>query len=246
MDAYKPTPGFTLCGVLLKEGAETEALTNTLREFKLTHIGRDDVPLHWHHIRHKKGDFGFLGDSQRSNRFYASLHDILANTDFIIIAATVQKQDYQAQFGSGPADSFLPALPYSLCLNFVIERFLHFLWNHGQASARVVAESRGRSENSQLQMEYLRLQLEGTQYISEKWIRYHLRPVIKFHRKEDCIPGLELADVVCPVIATRSRLREGKVKRWDLVKSKVYDGGEGRPESYGLKIFPIAATGDMF
>ena len=247
LERLSPTyPVFVLCGIILRDGYPTRKVGRAIGRIKDCHLCNDEVPLHWFNITSKNKDFSMLGDAPRNTAFHSELDALRRDPDYRIIAAAINKDDFLKEYRSNPIDSFLPGSPYAICLDFVVERFLHFLWNHEQSKGKLIAESRGERENSELQLEFLRLGLCGTQYVSEKWVRYHLRPVIRFRRKEECVAGLELADIVAGPIGSKCLDRGGVPLGWDSLKHQFYDGEQGRPESYGLKVFPEPAAGDMF
>ena len=247
LERLSPTyPVFVLCGIILRDGYPTRKVGRAIGRIKDCHLCNDEVPLHWFNITSKNKDFSMLGDAPRNAAFHSELDALRRDPDYRIIAAAINKDDFLKEYRSNPIDSFLPGSPYAICLDFVVERFLHFLWNHEQSKGKLIAESRGERENSELQLEFLRLGLCGTQYVSEKWVRYHLRPVIRFRRKEECVAGLELADIVAGPIGSKCLDRRGVPLGWDSLKHQFYDGEQGRPESYGLKVFPEPAEGDMF
>jgi len=246
LDQMLNYPIFTLCGIVIRDGYPTRRINRALGKIKDDCLQSDEIPLHWFNICTRNKHYSILGDPTRNRRFHNDLDVLRTGSDYTIIAAVIDKMKFFKQCSTEPVDSFLPVSPYAICLDFIIERFLHFLWNHGQSKGRVIAEARGERENSELQYEFLRLGLYGTQYASERWMRYHLRPVIKFRQKKECVCGLELADIVAGPIAAKCLNRQGTPLGWDSLKGRFYDGGEGRPESYGLKIFPDPATPDMF
>ena len=113
-------------------------------------------------------------------------------------------------------------------------------------SGLVIAERIGPKEATQLMNEYSRLQLEGTQYISDSWFRYQLAESIIFGEKQDLMPGLEMTDVIARPIAEKVIDPSHTPVRWEPIRKKFYDGGQGRPESYGLKVFPTPVGNDFF
>lgn len=164
---------------------------------------------------------------------------LIEEVDFTVIAAVVRTDDYYRQYSGSQVDRFLPSSVYSLCLDFIMERAVHFLSSGNRSGlGRAVAESRERREDALLQYEYVRLQLEGTQYASDSWFRQQLSPTIEFKTKGENICGLQLVDILARPIAEKVVDPLTPVRRWDAVRAKLYDGEQGRPESYGLKVFP--------
>ncbi len=134
-----------------------------------------------------------------------------------------------------------------MCLDFVVERYVHFLYYiGGDAHGIVLAESRGPLEDAKVQQEYVRLMIEGTQYHSASWFRYQLAPFIKFLPKQSNHTGLQIADLAARPCADKVLAPQSQPPRWVVFRKKLYDGGEGRPESYGLKAFPNSTADLIF
>lgn len=112
------------------------------------------------------------------------------------------------------------------------------LRKRGGAVGQTFAESRERREDALLQYEFVRLQLEGTRYLSPSGFRQQLSPTIEFRTKGNNLPGLQIADIAARPIAEWVKTRDNNTHRWNVFKPKLYDGSQGRPGSYGLKVFP--------
>ena len=110
----------------------------------------------------------------------------------------------------------------------------------------VYAESRGPLEDVQVQQEYIRLQIEGTQFQSASWFRYQLQRFIEFVPKRRNHTGLQIADLAARPCADKVLAPGSEPERWGVLRPKIYDGGVGRPESYGLKSFPTACALEIF
>ncbi|MEK9137306.1 MAG: DUF3800 domain-containing protein [Bacteroidota bacterium] len=179
--------------------------------------------------------------------FEKELSEFIEQVPFDVVAAVVLKREHFQQYGNNPIDAFLPSSIYSVCLDFIMERSVHFLSHKGNgAYGRIVAESREKREDAILQYEFVRLQLEGTQYISGSWFRQQLSPTIEFRVKADNVAGLQLVDVLARPIAEKALSPGMPSVRWQAIKIKFYDGCQDRPESYGLKVFPVPVDRDFF
>jgi hypothetical protein len=102
----------------------------------------------------------------------------------------------------------------------------------------VFAESRGDREDAEVHAEFIRLLLEGTQWQTDGWFRYQLRPYLEFLPKARNITGLQIADLGARPIAEKILQPTSTPERWSLFRSRFYDGVEGRPSSFGLKVYP--------
>lgn len=209
-------------------------------------IGRSSI-THEPYLRPPKLRYRLRRMENGPELFEQELGTLISEVPFTLISAVVLKSEYYQIYGDAPVDRFLPSSIYNLCLNFIIERVVHFLSSADKgALGSVVAESRERREDALLQYEFVRLQLEGTQYVSPSWVRQQLTPTIEFKVKADNICGLQLVDLFARPVAEKIMTPETSISRWDLIKGKFYDGGQGRPESYGLKVFPTSVDSEIF
>jgi len=246
--AGDPFPVFCLCGIIVNRD-HFAAFDRRWRTWKAHNLGSALVEVHEPNVRKRSKEF-HRDSRQQEQGLIDALSRELSDLDFVCIAGAIDKRSFAALHPSGRVDDFLPTSGYLMCVDFVIERFVHFLYHAGRdAQGLVVAESRGLREDAEVHAEFLRLQVEGTQWNSEKWFRYQLRPYIEFERKDRNHSGLQIADLVARPIAERILRPTTSPERWEVIKSKLYDGGQGRPESYGLKVFPTPrrnlVTGEM-
>lgn len=239
-------PLFCLCGVIVD--VERYATFDRLwKTWKAKWLGSRRVIVHEPDVRKRSHHFHVTGDPAREQAILDSLAAQLAELEFWCIAAVIDKRRFAQLYASGNVDDFLPKSGYLMCVDFIFERFVHFLYYAGEnAQGAVIAESRGLREDAEVHAEFLRLQLEGTQWHAEHQFRGQLRPFIEFKRKDCNSSGLQIADLVARPVAEKVREPEATPERWQSVASKFYDGGKERRSSYGLKIFPTPETEEIF
>lgn len=241
---HDPFPVFCLCGIIV-DASTYPSLDRKWKAWKQRWLQSRRVIVHEPDLRKLSGRF-FDPDKSRAARRVASLNTTLHSLSFFVIAAAIHKREVNTSPNNLPADDFLPASTYLVCLDFILERFTHFLCHVGNgAQGRVFAESRGLREDAEVNHEYLRLHLEGTRFIPESQFRGYLHPSIRFERKGSNSSGLQFADVLARPIADKVRNPESDPPRWDIAVSKFYDGGQERKGSYGLKVFPTTGL-DLF
>jgi hypothetical protein len=239
-----PFPVFCLCGIAISRERYAE-FDRHWKTWKAEWLGSQHVRVHEPDLRHWKHPFG-ISDPQRRQALETSLDDILRRLPFIAFAGVIDKQQLARQYPTVHVDDFLPNSGYLMAVDFVVERFVHYLY-YGAADAYglVVAESRGTREDAEVHAEFLRLLLEGTQWQSNSWFRYQLRSYVEFYKKGLNHSGLQVADLIARPIAEKVLNPHSDPKRWDAVAAKFYDGGVGRPHSYGLKIFPALESAKL-
>jgi hypothetical protein len=208
-------------------------------------LGKRDASVHEPSVRTRSGRF-YDADPARAQAKIDSLDKRLQSLPFTCIASAIDKRRFSEMYPSGQVDDFLPTSAYLMCVDFIMERFTHFLCHAGNgAQGSVRAESRGLREDAEVHHEYLRLHLEGTQFCSGSQFRGYLRPFIQFERKDGNSTGLQVADLMARPLADKILDPGGTPARWEVVASKLYDGTQGRRSSYGFKIFP-ATDVDLF
>lgn len=230
-------PVFCLCGVIVNRD-DYRALDRHWKTWKAAWLGSSRVQVHEPDVRRRSDRF-HNPDPVREQELLDALAEELSTLQFTCIAGVIDKKSFATAHPNGLVDEFLPTSGYLMCIDFVIERFVHFLYHAGgDARGLVFAESRGLREDAEVHAEFIRLQLEGTQWQSEDWFRYQLRPFIEFEPKDRNTSGLQVADLAARPIAEKVLDPSTTPERWQVILSKLYDGGQGRPMSYGLKVYP--------
>lgn len=224
-------PLFVLAFCVFHKRYYAEHVIPSLHKFKFAHFGHDLIVLHEHDIRKEKGEFRFVSRAYRE-RFLAELTDIIDASHFILISSVIDKARLLIQ---GDEKKH----PYHLALGFCLETLYELLQHRGQDDAltHVVVESRGKREDTELELEFRRI-CDGSNRLSKP-----LPFDIIFADKRANSPGLQLADLVArPVgISVLRPLQENRA--FEILKRKFFrsgsreDGSEG-VENWGLKQFP--------
>jgi hypothetical protein len=238
-------PAFALSGVFI-DYDKYRAVDRTWKTWKSSWLGSPGIVVHEPEVRRRTAHF-YRPDPNDEQALLESLEGQLGQLEYGLISAVINKNELHAAYGDEAVDDFLPVSQYLMALDFVIERFVHFLYySADDARGIVLAESRGTLEDALVQHEYVRLMIEGTQYHSASWFRYQLAPFVEFLPKARNHTGLQLADLSARPCAEKVLAPNSRPERWDVFRSKLYDGGIGRPESYGLKAFPTSAAALIF
>lgn len=238
-------PVFALSGVVVP-AKQYEAFDLRWKTWKLDVLGSQDVLVHEPDVRKRSSTF--RGTSrEHGEEIQHSLNQMLSELEFSCIASVVDLGAFAERHPDQIVDDFLPASCYLMSIDFVLERFLHYLQTKGNfGRGLVVAESRGSKEDATVHAEFIRLHLEGTQFIPDGTFRYHLRPYIEFLRKGRNNSGLQVADLAARPLAEKVLNPEREPVRWSVFEPKLYDGGKSEPHKYGMKVFPIHAGNDPF
>ncbi len=232
-----PFPVFCLCGVIVDRDTYP-VFERIWKTWKAEFIGGPAQLVHEPDVRRRSRHF-YSADPVKQEEILKSLESTLASMEYSIVAAAIDKRAYHSLHGTSGVDDFLPASAYLMCVDFVIERFVHFLYYQGNdARGSVIAESRGAREDAEVHAEFIRLLLEGTQWQADGWFRNQLRPYVEFIKKDQNSSAMQVADLAARPIAEKVLQPDKMPERWHVFRPRLYDGCQGRPMSYGLKIYP--------
>lgn len=224
----KDFPVFVLALFICDQTIYSQHIVPAVHQLKMDYFGHDAVILHSRDIRKAQGEFGFLTNpSQRAN-FLKRLNDIMAESKYDLIASAIRKQEHRDRYGLH-ADN-----PYDLALTFSLERLLPLLEDQRQRKIQLIAESRGKKEDDELMLSFLRVVSRGTAYIkAERFKNVDFR--LKFVPKVMNILGTQLADLTAYPIARYVLNPSRPNPPYEVLKGKFY---RGRGSIYGLKVFP--------
>lgn len=160
--------------------------------------------LHRKAIINRRGAYSLLRDPAKEQSFNHDLLALIRNTPFTIISVVIDKKAHLQRY------KYLEH-PYSYCLEVILERYCGYL-DHIGARGDVMAESRGRTEDTALKKEYVRIYHAGTRYLpSEMAQRVLTSSQIKIKPKIANIAGLQLADLQAFPIKQEILLEEGRI-----------------------------------
>jgi hypothetical protein len=192
-----------LLGVWFREKDDYVAFSDDLEAFKRDLFGpRPDEPvlLHRTEIINRRGPFGILVNPDKQREFDDKLLTVIARARFRMVCAVINKKEHRDRY-------ITPMHPYHYCLQAVLDRYCGWL-NYKNAVGDVVAETRGKKEDRQLLGAYKTVYSGGTLMFQPP---FHGRALttteVKIRRKENNIPGLQLADTLAHPVK-QAMLRE--------------------------------------
>lgn len=222
-------PLFVLAGIIVdKEYAEGH-MTDRLRQFKRDLFGRDDFVLHTADITRNRGIFECVKDREFRERFYVALNDLMRTLEYKVVACAIRKQAHLAAYGLAALD------PYMLSLDVLVERFCFEIGN-AEGGGMIVAEKRNPTLDHELDLAWINLKVQGTRYMQAKDIEKRIVG-LSTRRKQDCIAGLEMADLVATPVG---RYVLGKQIKEDfrVIEGKFRRNRQGGFEGTGLVVLP--------
>ena len=196
-----------LMGVWFRQGDHYTVFADRLEQFKRDIFGpRPDKPviLHRSDIINRKGPFGLLRREELKKRFDDGLLAMIKDAQFRMICVIIDKKSHREHYAS-------PFHPYHYCLAAMLDRYSGWL-NYRSVVGDVMAESRGREEDLQLQEAYRRVYASGTLMFGRE---HHQRVLtskdIKVQPKKANIAGLQLADVLAYPVKQAYLSEKGRI-----------------------------------
>lgn len=226
-------PVFVLAFCVFHKRHYSEAIVPALEKLKFNHFGHDQVILHEHEIRKQKGVFRTLVGKEKQQTFISELDGIVENSNFILIATVIDKNQLRQQRAEADDNAYHLALAH--CMETLYE-FLQEKAEHDQKT-HVVVECRGKKEDRELELEFRRV-CDGNNRLG--------LPIpfeVLFSDKKAMSSGLQLADLVARPIGLNTLKPHQKNRAFETLKKKFYcdSGREGVGKGYegvGLKVLP--------
>ncbi|MCY3804806.1 MAG: DUF3800 domain-containing protein [Candidatus Saccharibacteria bacterium] len=149
----------------------------------------DKPPLHLSDIMAGKDNFIAIKDETIKQSFNQDFLSLVGDVDYQIITVVIDKNKHQ--------DKYLkPFHPYHWGLRCIMERYCSFLLSKN-SSGDVMAESRGKKEDRELQEAFSKFYDSSSDFASSINIQLRLaNNKIKFRQKIHLICGLEMADLL--------------------------------------------------
>jgi hypothetical protein len=161
-----------------------------LKQEHFPHNPDDPLVLVRRQIIARKGLFGVLRDHGSNDKWEKALIRFFGGMNAILFAVVIDKQTHLAQYGQSAYH------PYHYCLTILLERLRGCLKFLG-GCADVMAESRGKNEDAELETAYQFVWKHGTRYISASEFQKILTSRgLKMRKKEANIAGLQVADLL--------------------------------------------------
>ena len=121
-----------------------------------------------------------------------------------------------------------------------MEGLFHFLNTQGEQHLPIVADARGKREDSMLEKVFFRLMTQGTAKVSAEQFK-QLNCPLSFQSKKNNILGVQLADL-CAHPCARHILNPAKPNRaFEIARKRLYQ----RDGVSGWKMFPEKSNGHL-
>ncbi len=231
-------PYFALGGIAITQEA-ADAYGIAADAIKQHFFGRTDITFHEPLMRRNNEIYFFGGDTGKQAAFDQALDELVKNTPFVTLGSAVRKLAFQQEFAQTGIDPYLPTNSYVVAIIMILERYVDFLASQQiPLLGRVLFESLGPKEDAIHQMEYARILIEGTQWVSGSDFRQWLETGLRFQTKCGSNPG-ELADMFSrDLFEWVSGDCQVTPKRWHLFCEKAHSREDGLRGKFGIKVFP--------
>lgn len=231
---------FALGAVCLSEQACAKYRLDADR-IKTAFFGASDITFHEPMMRSRDRPFSFDGDTLKQADFDLAIETLIEQTEFTAFGVGIRKDGFAKDFVETGIDPYLPLDAYATSITMLLERYLdHLATSPTKLMGRLTLESQGPLEDACHQLEYARVLLEGSQWVSEKSFRQWLETGLRFIPKQGSDPT-ELADMLSRELYEwiRSDCLVAP-KFWRQFSRKIYCRGDGRMGKFGIKVFPDA------
>ena len=222
-------PIFVLGGVIMDMEYAVGPVAESMTAFKQKVFGRTDLHLHTADITRNKNGFERMKEPAFRARFYEELNELMRNLDYKVVACAIKKEEHLARYGLAALD------PYMLSLDILVERFCMEIGDVSDGGL-IVAEKRDPTLDRQLELAWINLKVQGTDFMQAKHIERRIQSLVLRDKSAD-IPGLQLADLVVTPIG-RKILNKRIKEDYHIVESKMRRSSSGRICGYGLVVLP--------
>ncbi|MCL2171707.1 MAG: DUF3800 domain-containing protein [Defluviitaleaceae bacterium] len=218
---------FCFAGLIIGKNEYVNEVIPKTNKLKLDVFGKTDIILHETDIRKASGDFACMINANTRETFWRGMHSIFNESDMKTVGACVSgiiKDIYNSE----NVNSY-----YHIALQIILENFAYFL-EQNSAKGSVIIES--TTSDKQITNLYHTIVSNGTLFLGRNIYQKHLT-TISFSIKQDNNLGLQLADFVPnPINREASGLKQKPHSLNDIIKAKMYDGGIGEKDRFGLKM----------
>ncbi len=215
----KDFPLFVLSAVVVERNYYVEKIVPEIAKLKLTFWNHEGVNLHSRDIRMSQGDFSFLQNSTRRNAFVERLNSLIKSSEFTLFISAIDKNKHKTSYGNEATN------PYDLALGHIFKNLQSFLEDNNEQNIPIVAESRGKNEDTQLINSFHQLISSNKDFVKLFSVNSNFcwpNFPITFRRKHDNIAGIQIADL-CAYPVARKILNPDKINHaFDIIYPHIY------------------------
>ena len=227
-------PVLALTGLLIS-AADYQILIDRINSLKQKYFPGKTVVLHRRDMRKYENGFEIFFDDNVKRKFYNDLNTILAESNYELISAVIDKARYIATFGKLVGD------PYQIALTSILERTLLRVEALPQVLVHIYIESRGKKEDKIVMERYNTLLHRGSQDAAPERFLAHFDDNIALRKKSDLEIGIEIADLCAYPIARYVLNNDQANPAFDVIRPKMKHNNSGNVIGFGVWLFPPTA-----
>lgn len=224
----KTFPVFALVMLACEVNEYVNHIVPQVYQLKMDFFGHEGVIIHSRDIRKAQGDFGYLTDPAKRQQFYARINALMSDCAYTLFAAVIHKHKYKEKYRDKP----LPV--YDLALELALEWLVPYLEKTNQDEVVLVAEARGKNEDNNLLLSFLKTLANGTDSISRQRFQ-QIKFRLEFKPKAMNIVGTQLADLAAYPIGRYVLDPNKENPAYEIIKGKICQEQDG---ATGLRILP--------
>ncbi|OII18177.1 3-deoxy-D-manno-octulosonic acid transferase [Curtobacterium sp. MCBA15_016] len=219
-------PMFVLAFCIFPVDLYVERIVPLVQRIKFDFFNHDMVVLHEREMRQSAPPFDILLNAKVRTAFMQRV-DSVFDERFGIVASAIRKHEFRARVG-------VDTSPYHVALEFGLERVFLQLQSKGVARSEtvVVFESRGRTEDRDLEREFGRILSTTKMRGMAETFRFAIAS------KQANSTGLQIADLVARPIGTHLLHPEQRNRAWDRILNRMPKSPAGSELGWGLKVYP--------
>jgi hypothetical protein len=179
-----------LTGVIMRLAYEQDEFTSCISALKMACFGTQNIVLHRRDIVNKTTPFEALLNPAIQVQFDSELMKLPAESPYRVFTAVLDKKEHAVRYRVWRFH------PYHYCLTVTLERYVQWL-ERTHTVGDVMAESRGKKENMQLEAAYRYLYKNGTDHVPANVFQQRLSSKeLKLQPKSANVAGLQLVDLI--------------------------------------------------
>lgn len=221
-------PIFILAGCLFESEYYEKTVIQEIDTFKKELFGNNKIILHTDDITRNKRGFEKIKEKDFRQNFYQRLNSLLDKLNFKILACAIRKDAHFEKYGLAAID------PYMLSLNCLVERFV-FELEAVDKQGIIIAESRNSILDNQLELAFLNLKVQGTNYISAVRVKKSIAQ-LSIREKKENIVGLQIADLIASPIGRNILGKKNQIDYKAI--ERRYRSKDGKYLGFGLVVLP--------
>jgi Protein of unknown function (DUF3800) len=211
-------PVFVLVFCVVSKEAYANAIQPAFKRLKFKYFGHDMTALHSHDIRKPRGEYAFLQNAVLRDAFMDDLTELFVQSDFSLLVHVIDKVGLKKRYAR-------PFDPYDIALRMNMEQLTIFLREKQQGGklCHLIAESRGKKEDDQLELEFRRV-LDPDQGwgMAPRFSFANMPMSLKFVEKKINSAGLQIADLAAQPIGRHLLKPDQPNRAFDAIKSKIH------------------------